>query len=211
MPKEDSQLKEEDSEQLPTRDKITGVALEVFAEKGLHGATMAEIAKRAGLTGGALYRYFENKEEIFQAVVEEHSVAFTALDMVRGLLPELEPRTALKFIMQGMFLFFFSERDFMRVVVGESLKDPSVAIPFFDKMLGPTHEFVSECIELWRERGLVKDEVQTHVATIAFLGMLGFFLVEQAFLYNPEVSEFNADEMAEQFATMFLDGILKSG
>ena len=87
---------------MTTRGRVIQVALEVFAEKGVHGATVVEIAKRAGVTGGALYRYFESKEDIFRAVVEQHSGAFAALDMVRGLMPELEPKTALKFLCQGI-------------------------------------------------------------------------------------------------------------
>ncbi len=211
MVKADSGKKKqgEQEEALSTRERITQVALEVFAERGLHGTTMVEIAKRAGVTGGALYRYFENKEDLFNAVVEEHSVVFSALDMVRPLLPELEPKTALKFIAQGMFLYFFTELEFMRMVVGESVKDPGGSRPFYDMMLTPARDFVRECIELWQEQGLLGDEVDPDVASMAFLGILGYFMVEKAFLLSADASEFNVDEMAERFVSMFLEGILK--
>ena len=93
MANEEKRQAEEEQELLSTRERITKVALDVFADKGLHGATMVEIAKGAGLTGGALYRYFESKEDIFKAVIEEHSVSLAALDLIRGLIPELEPKT----------------------------------------------------------------------------------------------------------------------
>jgi len=192
-----------------TRERVIQVALEVFAEKGVHGATMVEIAKRAGVTGGALYRYFESKEDIFQAVVEQHSGAFAALDMVRGLMPELEPKTAFKFLCQGMFLYFYTELDFMRLIVGESLKNPDVSSSFLDTMLLPARDFTRECIDLWQQKGLLCEDVDPDIATSAFLGMVGFFMVEQAFFSGPESTGFNADELAERFSTMFLEGILK--
>jgi AcrR family transcriptional regulator len=41
----------------------------VFAEKGFAAAKLDDIARRAGISKGALYRYFETKEDIFGAVV----------------------------------------------------------------------------------------------------------------------------------------------
>lgn len=171
---------------------------------------MSEIAKRAGLTGGALYRYFDNREDVFRAVVESRSGAFGALDMVRELIPELEPRTALRFLIQGMFTYFFLEVDFMRVVVGESVKDPEPAGPFFDSMLAPARDFVRDCIVLWKEKGLLRDDLDPLVATMAFMGMLGYFMVEQALFHNPELESYEPARLAEEFSDLFLSGILKN-
>ena len=49
--------------------EIVGAALAVFAEKGFAAAKLDEIARRAGISKGALYLYFETKEDIFRAVV----------------------------------------------------------------------------------------------------------------------------------------------
>jgi AcrR family transcriptional regulator len=51
------------------RAKILEAALKVFAKKGT-AATMAEIATAADVSYGLVYRYFSNKEAIFQALVE---------------------------------------------------------------------------------------------------------------------------------------------
>jgi len=49
--------------------EILDAALAVFAEKGFAAARLDEIAARAGVSKGALYLYFETKEDIFRAVV----------------------------------------------------------------------------------------------------------------------------------------------
>ena len=51
-------------------DEIVGAALAVFAEKGFAAAKLDDIAARAGVSKGAVYLYFETKEDIFRAVVE---------------------------------------------------------------------------------------------------------------------------------------------
>ncbi|WP_049090747.1 TetR/AcrR family transcriptional regulator, partial [Klebsiella oxytoca] len=53
------------------RTEIVVAAQKCFAEKGLHGASVADIARRAGLSVGQLYRVFASKEEIIEVIVSE--------------------------------------------------------------------------------------------------------------------------------------------
>jgi AcrR family transcriptional regulator len=54
-----------------TRRALLDAARSLFAERGYHGAAAEEIVRRAGLTRGALYHHFEDKKDLFRAVVEE--------------------------------------------------------------------------------------------------------------------------------------------
>ncbi|WP_260735501.1 TetR/AcrR family transcriptional regulator [Tunturiibacter lichenicola] len=53
-----------------TRKKLIEAAASVIGEKGFDRASLEEIAAQAGMTRGAVYGNFENKEELFLAVVE---------------------------------------------------------------------------------------------------------------------------------------------
>ncbi|EHP42189.1 TetR family transcriptional regulator [Cupriavidus basilensis OR16] len=53
------------------RAHILAAARHVFEERGLDGASIREIAKQAGYTPGAIYSYFEAKEEIYGALLGE--------------------------------------------------------------------------------------------------------------------------------------------
>jgi AcrR family transcriptional regulator len=44
------------------RNDIMQAALGIIAEQGFHGAPMAEIAEKAGVAAGTIYRYFESKD-----------------------------------------------------------------------------------------------------------------------------------------------------
>jgi AcrR family transcriptional regulator len=52
------------------RRKIIDVASRVFAETGHHETTMDEVAKRVGVTKGAIYQYFSSKDELFKQITE---------------------------------------------------------------------------------------------------------------------------------------------
>jgi AcrR family transcriptional regulator len=71
------------------RQAIADAGARVFAEKGYKGATMDEIARRAEISKGNLYRYYENRDALFYDVVSD--------EMARGFRQRLHRRmTALR-------------------------------------------------------------------------------------------------------------------
>jgi AcrR family transcriptional regulator len=60
-------LQDDDS---PKRQAILDAALELFAERGYHGTTVPDVAERAAVGTGTLYRYFEHKEALVNAVYQ---------------------------------------------------------------------------------------------------------------------------------------------
>lgn len=60
------------------RERLLDAALEVFADKGIDGASVKDVTTAAGVTPGLLYHYFEGKEALAQALLAE-----------RGFLPRL--------------------------------------------------------------------------------------------------------------------------
>src|SRR3712207_6768078 len=73
-----------------TRRALLDAAREMFAERGYHGAAAEEIVRRAGVTRGAMYHHFEDKRELFRAVVEEieTEVDEAVLEAARGSMRE---------------------------------------------------------------------------------------------------------------------------
>jgi len=53
------------------REEILRAALVVFARKGLAAAKISDVAQAAGLSHGLVYHYFESKEAIYAALVDE--------------------------------------------------------------------------------------------------------------------------------------------
>ena len=67
------------------RALVLDAARAVFEEHGLEGASMREIARRAGYTPGALYSYFDSKEAIYGALLGE------SLDRLNGVVRDAAP------------------------------------------------------------------------------------------------------------------------
>ncbi len=52
------------------RDELLNAAVKVFAEKGIAGATIADVAEAAGVAKGTFYLYFDSKEHLLAALRE---------------------------------------------------------------------------------------------------------------------------------------------
>ena len=61
-----------------TLERLLDGAAEAFAERGFHGATVDDICAKAGLTRGAYYSSFGDKEELFLALSDRVAAALTA-------------------------------------------------------------------------------------------------------------------------------------
>src|SRR5437899_2554547 len=70
MPRVIPEYKEE------ARTRILAAANQVFGEKGYRQATMDDVAKKLGVSKGALYLYFASKEELFEAIARAEPLAF---------------------------------------------------------------------------------------------------------------------------------------
>ena len=54
-----------------TRKRLQECAMEEFLEKGFMKASLRSICKKAGVTTGALYFFFEDKDDLFASLVQE--------------------------------------------------------------------------------------------------------------------------------------------
>ena len=67
----DADLGRAENEDSAKRRQIVTGARTVFLDRGFEGASMGEIARIAGVSKGTLYVYFQNKEQLFCAIMDE--------------------------------------------------------------------------------------------------------------------------------------------
>ncbi|HEY2217017.1 MAG TPA: TetR/AcrR family transcriptional regulator [Solirubrobacteraceae bacterium] len=78
-----------------TRERLLDAARSAFAESGFHGASVEEIASRAGFSTGALYSNFDGKEDLF-LVLMERAIDEHAAEIARAVAerPSVSERAA---------------------------------------------------------------------------------------------------------------------
>lgn len=130
---------------LETRAQIIDAAELCFFQKGVSHTSLADIAKRAGVTRGAIYWHFENKDEVFDAMLQRARTPTQHLEEATRDSEEPDPLGRLQVLLSEIFrqteddpstrriseiVFHKCEytdrmcdlREHMRVLRGESLK-----------------------------------------------------------------------------------------
>lgn len=90
-------------EALETRTKIINAAELCFFEKGVSQTSLAEIAKTAGVTRGAIYWHFENKGEVVNALLDRIKTPIQHLDEACREADELDPLGRLHALLAMVF------------------------------------------------------------------------------------------------------------
>ena len=154
------------------RDAILDAALELFAERGFHGTAVPLVAEKAGVGAGTLYRYFESKEALVNALYQRWKE-----ELGRALITDFPagkpPREQFRDLWRRLFVFAAEHPRATRFLElhhhGSYLDEASRRVE--RALLGPMAGFVMEA-----QRQQVLKEVQPELLISlvygAFVGLL---------------------------------------
>jgi AcrR family transcriptional regulator len=129
------------------RRQIVEGARTIFLDRGFEGASMGEIARCAGVSKGTLYVYFQNKEQLFCAIMEEerraHFASILAIDS--GLPVDAALRTFGERLLS--FLLDTKKIAAMRTAMGIAERMPEVGRDFYERGPGQTIRLVRNYLE----------------------------------------------------------------
>lgn len=187
--------------------ELLAAALDLFVEKGYAGTRLEDVAARAGVSKGTLYLYFQNKEELFKAVVRENIV--TQLSEAAQEMQDFDgPSEAL---LRGLIESWW--KDFgatqagalTKLLMAESGNFPEIARFFLEEVIEPWHRLLGSVIE----RGIRRREFRT-VDVALFTRVLTAPLVMLS-LWNRSFGVCSAQPVdAGAFVAMLIDTHLAS-
>jgi AcrR family transcriptional regulator len=87
-----------------TREALCDAALTLFAEQGIESTATREIAEKAGVAEGTLYRHFESKDELVQCLFDDSARRFYEV-LQQTIADDPPPRDRLQALVRGVFAF----------------------------------------------------------------------------------------------------------
>lgn len=189
--------------------EICAAALEVFAEKGFAAAKVDEIARRAGVSKGTLYLYFNDKEDLFRAVVRD-SIA-PNVEAIASTISSLEFRFA---EVVHKFLAGFAEREarlplgaVAKIVIGESRNFPELARVWHDEVASKAIATLAGLVETAQQRGEVRTG-NPRLYAFSLMGPMVLGALWRATLVPAGGEPLDLVELARQHAETVLKGLL---
>ncbi len=189
------------------REQILDAAMSAFSRKGFTRATNKDIAQEAGITAGLIYHYFDSKEAVLKAIVEERS----PLRLIRSLpqeVQDLPPETLLRLLVRQALQIVEGENfvQVLRVILPEAIHNPDIS-PLAVNVLQEAIQFLSHYFSIKMERGELRQADALLAAQTFFNCVIGFVLRRQI-LHDPQALQYTHEQIVDSVVTTALNGLL---
>jgi AcrR family transcriptional regulator len=154
------------------RARILEAALDVFGERGIHAATLAEIAGRAGLSLSGLHWHFKNKDELIAGIGESLPIAATLMaEALRAGSDDADLEAQLTHITTVALRFLARRRALVRLIIFETGIHPDVARLARQHTIGRFLPMLTAVFEQHAEHGSLRPG-SSRARAQALLGMM---------------------------------------
>lgn len=136
--------------------ELTAAALDLFVEKGFAATRLDDVAARAGVSKGTLYLYFNSKEALFKAVIEEGIVPTLAAAEQQLAEHSGTARELLRQLLFGWWRQIGETRlaGVPKLIVSESSNFPAIAQFYYDNVIVRGRALLRSVLE----RGIAQGE-----------------------------------------------------
>lgn len=147
---------------------VLDAAKEMFAKKGYHSTTIAEIANSAGVAEGTIYTYFKNKEDLLFSIIRTQ---FAQLKKVFPDIFHLEgPLRQLRRLIRFNFNMFLSDRNFLKVfLLDAKLNKNFYRSSAYGDFMNYIH-FLDPILDEGKKTGIFREEIDNRLFRNLFFG-----------------------------------------
>ena len=155
------------------RQRLLDAGLKLFANRGYAGTSVQDITEEAKVTKPTLYYYFQNKEGLFQALVDQAMDERLRL-MRQAAPPEKETVAQLVDIIVAVTAFAARKPDLLRLCFAIAFAAPGEIPSGFKKhhRMVESYQFVREIVEMGRERGVLDRSFTTDELTQSYFHLV---------------------------------------
>lgn len=192
-------------------EQILEAAFRVFGSRGLHQATLDDVAQAAGITKGTIYLYFPSKAALFSAMLKAR---------VNTLLPPMgspdgrpmgSHRRELATLARHLYQFFQSPAFLVmyRTMVGEAAQMPRAAALLYREGILPANRRLANLLQDGIDAGEFR-KIDPLIAARALVGMFQIFGVSQGLLGGRRIFPLSDARVIRTVTDIFLNGLMKS-
>jgi len=195
--------KEQQSEQ--TKQQIIEAATQLFARKGFYGTSVSDLTQAVGLTKGALYYHFTDKDALFFAVIE--SVKNTWVEAVAEVVTGSNNSLTQIEILFKKHAELLSRNEFMCFVMSNLMSEMESVDPKYSSVIEDVYEelilFAEKIISSGQSKCEIRSDVDSRLLSLNIVGIL------KGIGCYPKLKRMtiNRIAMADSLVNVLVDGI----
>ena len=157
-----------------TQQKIIEAATQLFVRKGFYGTSISDLAQATGLTKGALYHHFENKDAIFFAVIQTVRDTWEN-EVARDVLEAKDAPTRLTLLLDNHARLLKKNETICLVLNGLMMEMEGINPEFMlalREIYGELTQFIEHIIKRGQKAGEIKSDLDPRLVSLNIVGML---------------------------------------
>ena len=188
------------------RKTILEAARHLFSDKGFHGVSIDEISREVNVSPAILYRHFDSKQGIYDAVVEElSSKRESYIDTV------INHGTSFEDILQGMTRTYIqsiaNNPDILRIEMQSLLEGSSATNEFFHNRWKSFTDYIEFSLNERLPYDLPNREIKILSAGLMYQGMVREILIQKFLQPIDRLVDVDLQELSSELVTLFLKAI----
>jgi AcrR family transcriptional regulator len=188
--------------------EIIAAALECFAAHGYAGTRIEDISRQAGVTVGTVYRYFDGKAALFEAVITQSIAPTLTRGEVLARRRSEEADRLLKRLVLGWWRLVHrrARAGILRMVVSEANNFPELTRVYVREIVGRAEDILARALELGVSRGEFRPH-DVHATARALSHLVLFGVLYDHALQPFDERHVDATRSLEAMLELVLDGI----
>ena len=189
--------------------EVLEVGISEFADRGLQQASMQAIAKRAGISVGVLYKYYENKDAFFSACVRHSTAELDAF--IRDLCAqEKKPLQYAQAMIGAVQQFSQQHKDYIRLYYEATrTSDRAHAAALAKQIEGVSAKLYTDIIRRAQMAGNVRRDLDPQLFAFFFGNLLMVMQLSYCCPYYEERFKLYADAQNVDHAQLVTEQLLK--
>ncbi|MFT8321400.1 MAG: TetR/AcrR family transcriptional regulator [Bacillus sp. (in: firmicutes)] len=201
-------LKEE-NKMTDKQKKIVTAAIEAFSEKGFAATSTNEIAKKAGVAEGTIFRHYKTKKDLLLALVTPVLSTFIAPLVIKDFDKVLHASHSsfeelLRAIVKNRLAFLQKNYTLLKILLQEIPFHDDLRETFKEQIAVKVFSRLQELVEAFQKKGEIIDIPSFSAVRLAITSIMGFFIAR--YIIMPE-AEWDDDEEIERTIQFILYGL----
>jgi AcrR family transcriptional regulator len=189
--------------------ELLDAAIDLFVERGFASTRLEDVARRAGVSKGTLYLYYENKEELFKAVVRNSIVP--VIGEAELSIAEFDGHSAdlLRSIIYNWWQRVGATKasGIVKLVTSEAGNFPELALFYQEEVINRGSRMISSMLERAIERGEFRP-VDVNMTTQVMIAPMLMLITWKHSVGPCERSQLDPQAFLDTFLDLTLHGLL---
>ncbi|WP_077329262.1 TetR/AcrR family transcriptional regulator [Virgibacillus siamensis] len=196
----------------PKQVAIIQAAIELISEKGYHNTSTSEIAKRAGVAEGTIFRHYRTKKDLLVAIVTPVITNFAAPLFAEKFVSQVFRKDFAHFedllyaFIENRFEFAKSNLPLLKILLQELAFHPEIQASYKKVFSERVYPAFNQTLDFYKEKGELQNLPNETIIRLIVPTIIGFMITR--FILQPEK---DWDDKAEikQLISIIMGGISK--